>query len=427
MKYLTKNFFTNNRQKIINNLPANSAAFITSANEFPRNGDQVLKYRQSSDLFYLTGINQADTLLLLNPSSQNEANKEILFIKKPNKLQEIWHGHSLTPEEATEISGVKNIKFISDFESLISRLIPDAEYIYINVNENLTFDNFHYDAAFEFIEKMKKRFPLRSYKRLSPIITKNRLVKSKEEIEVIKNSIQITANAFERVLKFIKPNVGEYEIVAEITHEFIKNQAYEHAYHPIVASGVNNCILHYCENNQICKSGDLVLMDFGAEFQNYAADLSRTVPVDGKFTDFQKKVYNSVLSVQKEAQKLMKPGQTTNNWNKQVGEIMQNELLELGLITTKEVKEQSPNFPAYRKYFMHGTGHFMGLDVHDVGTNDTKWQAGMILTNEPGIYIEEKGFGIRLENDILITENGNINLMKNIPIEADEIEALMNK
>ncbi len=426
MKHLTPNFFTKNRQKIINSIPENSAAFVTSANEFPRNGDQSLKYRQNSDLFYLTGIDQADTLLLLNPSSPNEANKEILFVKKPDKSQEIWNGHILTNEEVTEISGVKNIQYISNFDSLIGRLIYDAEFIYININDNLSCKNFHLDAAYEFAEKMKKRFPLHSFRRLSPIITKNRLIKSKEEIEVIRESVRITSDALNRVLKFIKPNVVEYEIVAEITHEFIRQQAYEHAYHPIVAAGINNCVLHYCENNKICKSGDLVLMDFGAEFQNYAADLSRTVPVNGKFTNFQKKVYNAVLRVQNKAAELMKPNQTTNNWNKQVGEIMQNELLELGLISTRDVKEQSPNYPAYKKYFMHGTGHFMGLDVHDVGSNDTVWQAGMIMTNEPGIYIEEKGFGIRLENDILITENGNINLMENIPIEADEIEELMN-
>lgn len=426
MKYLTSDFFKKNRNKILAELSENSVAFLVAADELPRNGDQGFKYRQNSDLFYLTGINQEQTILMLNPSHPDKEKREVLFIRKASKLEQIWEGHKLSKEEAKDISGIENIKYTSDIDGILGDLTYYAENIYLNTNENLKYNRFFNDADYRFIEKLKYRFPLHSYKRLSPIIIKNRLVKTTEEIETMKEAIRITNDAFLRVLKFIKPGVGEYEIQAEMTHEFLRQQAYNHAYQPIVASGADNCILHYTENNKICKSGDLVLMDFGAEYQNYAADLSRTIPVNGKFDDFQKEVYNAVLFVQREATKLMKVGQTINNWNKEVGKIMENVLLEFGLITTKEIQEQNPDWPAYKKYFMHGTGHFIGLDVHDVGTNDTPWQAGMILTNEPGIYIEEKGFGVRLENDILITDDGNIDLMSNIPIEAEDIEQIMN-
>ncbi|MBN2891533.1 MAG: aminopeptidase P N-terminal domain-containing protein [Bacteroidales bacterium] len=427
MKQLSPNFFKKNREKIFNELPEKSIAFVVAADELPRSGDQTFKYHQNSYLFYLTGINQEQTILMLNPSHPDDSKKEILFIRKASKLEEIWEGHKLTKERAKEISGIENIKFTDDFDGIAGDLTYYANDIYVSTNENLKYNRFYDDADYRFIEKLRFRFPLHNFKRLSPIIIKNRLIKSEEEIEIIKESIRITKDAFGRVLKFLKPGVGEYEIEAEITHEFIRQQAYNHAYHPIVASGTDNCILHYTENNKICNSGELVLMDFGAEYQNYAADLSRTIPVNGKFNDFQREVYNSVLFVQREATKLMKPGMTINKWNLEVGKIMENQLLELGLITTTDILNQNPDWPAYKKYFMHGTGHFMGLDVHDVGTNDTPWKAGMILTNEPGIYIEEKGFGIRLENDILISEKGNIDLMVDIPIEADEIEELMKE
>lgn len=426
MQTLSSSFFKKNREKILNEIPQNSVAFVVSADELPRSGDQTFKYRQNPYLFYLTGIEQEQTILVLNPSHPNEKNREMLFIRKASKLDEIWEGHKLTIDQAKEISGIDNVKFITTFDSLIGDLTYYADEFYVSTNENLKYNRFYNDADFRFIEKLKYRFPLHKLNRLSPLIIKNRLVKSNEEIEVIKKAISITNDAFLRVLKFMKPGVAEYEVEAEITHEFIRQQAYNHAYLPIVASGKDNNILHYTENNKICNSGELVLMDFGAEYNNYAADLSRTIPVNGVFDDFQKQVYNAVLFVQNEAKKLMKPGMTINNWNKEVAKIMENQLLELGFLKSEDIKKQNPDWPAYKKYFMHGTGHFMGLDVHDVGTNDTPWQAGMILTNEPGIYIEEKGFGIRLENDILITETGNIDLMKDIPIDADEIEDLMN-
>lgn len=423
---LTKEFFIKNRNKVFSNLPEKSIAFVIAADEIPRNGDQTFKYRQSSDLFYLTGIEQEQTLLMFNNCHPDKNKQEILFIRRSSELIEIWEGHKHSKDEAKKVSGIENIRFFDEMDSFLGDLMFYAENVFINTNGNVKYNRFYNDSDFRFIEKLKYQFPLHSYKRLSPIIVQNRLIKSNEEIEIMKKSIEITKSAFLRILKFIKPGVGEYEVAAEITHEFIRNKAFHHAYHPIIASGKDNNILHYTENNKICKAGEMLLMDFGAEYLNYAADLSRTVPVDGKFDEFQLKVYNATLRVQKEATKLMKPGMTINNWNLEVAKIMENELLELELISPKEIVDQNPEWPAYKKYYMHGTGHFLGLDVHDVGTNDTPWKAGMILTNEPGIYIKEKAFGIRLENDILITENEPINLMSQIPIEAEEIMKLMS-
>lgn len=424
---LPKEFFVKNRSKILNELDEKSIAFIVSADEIPRNGDQTFSFRQSSSLYYLSGIAQEQTVLMINNYHPDKDKREILFIRRTSKLIETWEGHKHSKEEAREISGVENVIFFDEMDALLGDLMFYADNIYINTKGNVRYKRFYNDADYRFIEKLKFQFPLHTYKKLSPIIVKNRLIKSTEEIEVMKKAITLTKSAFLRILKFIKPGVGEHEINAEITHEFIRNKAFNHAYPPIIASGKDNNILHYTENNKICNAGELVLMDFGAEYMNYAADMSRTVPVNGEFDNFQLNVYNATLKVQKEALKLMKPGMTINKWNKKVGKIMENELLELGLLTTKDIKNQDPDWPAYKKYYMHGTGHFLGLDVHDVGTTDTPWKAGMILTNEPGIYIKEECFGVRLENDILITDNEPINLMANIPIEADEIMNLMKK
>ncbi len=422
---LTKDFFIKKRQKILQKLDEKSIAFVVASDELPRNGDQTFQFRQSSDLFYLTGINQEQTILMFNNCHPDNEKREILFIRRSSETIETWEGHKLTKEQATEISGIKNIKFFDEFDSVIGDLMFYADNVYLNTNGNVRYTRFYDDADLRFIEKLRYQFPVHTYRRLSPLLVAERLIKEPQEIEVLQKAIDITKSAFLRVLKFIKPGVGEFEIQAEITHEFIRNQAYNHAYAPIVASGADNNILHYTENNKICKSGDLVLMDFGAEYMNYAADLSRTVPVSGRFTDFQRKVYDAVLLVQNEAKKIMKSGMTIRQWNKEVGKIMTEQLLELQLITKEDEENQTDEKPAYKKYFMHGTGHFLGLDVHDVGTIDTPWEAGMVLTNEPGIYIKEKGFGIRLENDILITENGCIDLMSDIPVDADEIERLM--
>jgi len=422
---IDKNFFIRNRRKIIEQLPENSIIFITSADELPRNGDQTFSYRQSSDLFYLTGIKQEQTILMINNCHPVESKREMLFIRRSNKKIEVWEGHKLNFDDAKEISGVENIAFTDEFEGVLGDLMYYAENVYMTANPSLRYQRFYNDSEYRFVEKLKYMFPLHNYKWLTPYLVKARLVKQQEEIEQIKKAISITRDAFLRILKFVKPGVGEYEVMAEITHEFIRNKAFHHAYAPIVASGKDNNILHYTENNKICKDGDLLLLDFGAEVNNYAADLSRTIPVSGKFTKEQLQVYNAVLTVQTEATKLMKPRMTINKFNEEVGKVMQEQLLSIGLLTKSDIKDNGEL--AYKKYYMHGTGHFLGLDVHDAGTNDTPWQPGMILTNEPGIYIPEKGFGIRLENDILITENGNENLMDETPLNPEEIEELMNK
>jgi Xaa-Pro aminopeptidase len=427
LKYLNSDFFIRNRNKLGKNIKQNSIVFVCSADELPRNGDQNFNYRQNSDLFYLTGINQEKSILVLSPNHPNEKYREMLFIRKSSKDLEIWYGHKLTKDEAKDISGIENIFFTDNFDSIVRDLMYYLENVYISTNENLSFSRFYNDSDFRFIEEMKFKFPLHNYQRLAPVLTEMRLKKETEEIETIKHSVEITKNAFLRVLKFVKPDVSENEIEAEITHEFIRQKAKNHAYQPIVASGKNTCVLHYIENDKQCKNGDLLLMDFGAEFQNYAADLSRTIPINGKFSERQKEVYNSVLYIQKEAIKMMVKGKTINNLNRVVSALMEKELITLGLLNKEEVKNQNSEEPLYKKYFMHGTSHFMGLDVHDVGTRDTVFESGMILTCEPGIYIPEENIGIRLENDILITENGNIDLMADIPIEIDEIENIMKK
>ncbi len=419
---LTPSFFENNRLYVSQRLDTNSIAFVNSNDELPRNGDQNHIYRQNSDLFYLTGINQEQTLLVLSPNHPDKSKREILFIRSTNKHIEVWEGTKLTQKEASEISGIKNVKLLSNLDSFLPDMMFYAENVYLSLNENLGYSRYYNDADLRFLDKLKVKYPLHELRRLSPIIVSKRLIKTDEEIEVLKDAIELTNNAFLRVLKFTKPNVIEYEIEAEITHEFVRNGVKNHAYQPIVASEKNACILHYTPNDKPCKSGDLILMDFGAEYNNYAADLSRTIPVNGKFTDRQKTVYQAVLNVQKKTIELMVVGKTINILNKEVGEIMQAELVKLNLIS----EEEAENPLAHKKYYMHGTSHFLGLDVHDVGTKDTKFEAGMVLTCEPGIYIEEEKIGIRLENDILITTSKPIDLMENTPIEINDIEKLMN-
>ncbi len=422
---LKASFFNNNRKYVLENLPKNSIAFINSNDELPRNGSLKHVFRQNSNLFYLTGINQEQTFLILSPNHPDSAKRELLFVRPTNERIAIWEGAKLSKAEVTEISGVENIKYVHEFELLLADLMFYAENVYISTNENLSYSRFYNDADLRFIDNLKIKYPLHSYKRLSPIITKKRLVKEDNEIEMMQEACRFTKQAFERVLKFTKPDVAEYEIQAEITHEFIRNNVKSHAYQPIIASGKNACTLHYISNNNICKSGDLVLMDFGAEYRNYAADLSRTIPINGKFTERQKEIYKVVLKVLKKSIELMVIGKTLNILNKEVGKIMQDELLKLKLISESDIKKQKKDKPAYKKYFMHGISHFMGLDVHDVGTKDTKFEAGMVLSCEPGIYIAEENLGVRLENDILITNGKPINLMTDIPIEINEIEKMM--
>jgi Xaa-Pro aminopeptidase len=421
------NLFEKNRQKLFSKLADKSLAIINSNDEMPRNGDQIFKFRQNSDLYYLSGINQPKSILCLCNNHPNVNYKEILFATKPDENYAIWYGHQFGKEELQEVSGIKTIFWLEDFESVLRDLMINSENIYLSSNEYIKFIPDFPDRNHRFSLELKEKYPLHQYFRLAPITSDLRLKKEQEEIEIIKNACEITAKTFDRILKFSKPNIYEHEIEAEITHEFIINRADAHAYQPIIASGSNACVLHYTENNKICKKGDLVLLDFGAEIDNYASDCSRTIPVNGKFTERQKAYYQAVLNVYKAIEKQYIIGNTIDNLNKETGLLIENELIKLGLFSKEDVEKQNNEKPLFKKFFMHGVSHFMGLDVHDVGSRQTLLEEGMILTCEPGIYNAEEGIGIRLENDILITKDGPINLMKNIPIEIEEIEKIMLK
>jgi Xaa-Pro aminopeptidase len=417
--------FKKNRAKLISKLNKNSIAIIHSNDQMPRSGDQYFPYRQNSNLFYLAGIIQEKTSLILYPDHNNTDLREILFIRKSNTKLEIWEGEKLTMEEAKEISGIKAIKWLDEFDSVLSDIMTKADNVYIALPENPKFNPEVIVKELRFTNELKNKYPLHCYKRLTPLLNKLRLIKEPEEIELMKKACAITRDAFIRVLRFIKPGVMEYEIEAEITHEFLKRGSDGHAFQPIVASGKNACILHYIKNNQKCRDNDLALLDFGAEYANYAADCSRTIPINGRFSGRQKELYESTLRVFRFAKSIMKKGTTINKLHKEVCAIWEEEHIKLGLYTRKEVKNQDKNKPLWAKYYLHGTSHFLGLDAHDAGNKDVEFKAGMVLTCEPGIYIPEENTGIRLENDILITEGGNSDLTGNIPIEPDEIESIM--
>jgi len=425
MKYerISSTLFIKNRKKLLDKIKNKGIAIINSNDQMPRNGDQTYKFRQNSDFFYLTGIEQEKSILILNPFAEKD--KETLFIIKPEKELEIWEGHKLTKKEATKISGIKTIKFISEFDALLKDLLLECNDVFLNNNEYSKFSTPVPYKDVRFIHELKEKYPLHKFQRLAPILTELRLIKESEEVELMKKACDITTQAFHEVLKMVKQGIKEYEIEAKITYEFLKNGADGHAYEPIVASGKDNCVLHYISNDKICKDGDLILMDFGAEYANYSADTTRTIPVSGKFTKRQKEVYSAVLRVMKKATKLMKPTMTINKLNKKVNSFMEEELIILGLAKKEDLNNEKQKDVVRMKYFMHGNSHFMGLDVHDVGTKDTKFKAGMVLSCEPAIYIEEEGFGIRLENDILITDNKPIDLLANEPIEIEDIENLM--
>ena len=427
MKYLPINpeLFINNRKNFIKNIKPNSVTLINSNDEFPRNGDQDLPFRQNSDFFYLSGVDQPKAILMLAPDCPNPKFREVLFTEETNDYIAVWYGAKLNKEQASNISGIKNVQWLDSFDTALKEVMATAENVYINTNENLRCSNIVEYRDLRFIKEMKDRFPLHQYHRAAPIITKLRTVKSKIEIDLMQQACDITEKGFRRVLGFVKPGVMEYEIEAEITHEFIRNRANGHSYNPIIASGKNACVLHYVENNKECKDGDLILLDFGAEYANYAGDLTRTIPVSGKFTPRQKEVYNACLRVMKKATNLLVVGTTIDEYHAEVCKIMDKELIGLGLYTEDDVKKQDLSKPMFFRYYMHGTSHFMGLDVHDVGSKQQKLEAGMVFSCEPGIYIPEENIGIRLENDIVVTENGPFDLMKNIPLEADEIEKLM--
>ncbi len=430
MKYrpIDVRLFIQNRQKFVEKMQANSIAIFNSNDEMPRSADGFHRFRQNSDLFYLSGIDQEKSILVLFPNCIKEGFEEVLFLKKTNPYIATWEGHKYTKEEAEATSGIKKIFWLEDFKYIFPELMKLADNVYLNLNEHGRYDSEVPYKDLRFAKELKEKFPLHTFLRAAPILEDLRAVKHRYEVELLQEAVSITGKAFDRVLKFVKPGVMEYEIEAEIVHEYLINRATGPAYDSIVASGPNACVLHYVDNNQECKDGDVILMDFGAEYANYAADLSRSIPVNGRFTDRQKAVYNAVLRVMREASAMLQVGNLMSDYTKEVGKIMESELLGLGLLSKEDIKEQSKERPAYKKYFMHGTSHHLGLDVHDVGNRYQAMKAGMVFTVEPGIYIKEEGLGIRIENDVLITEDGPVDLMDNanIPIEAEEIEEIMN-
>lgn len=421
---LDNTLFVKNRKKLIKLLQPNSIALIHSNDEMPRNGDQYFPFRQNSDLFYLTGIDQKKTILTLCPNHPDKSLRDILFIIESNEKIATWEGHKYTIEEAQKASGIETVKFISSFDSVFRELTLKADNIYINLLENPKFKPEVKSADKRFISTLENEFPAHDFLRLAPLLKKLRLIKEPEEIKLMQNACDITEKAFHRIMHFVKPGVTEYQVEAELTHEFLWNRANGHAYPPIVASGKNACVLHYTENNSKCKDGDLLLMDFGAEYANYAADCSRTIPVNGKFTPRQKECYEAVLRVMNKAIGWLTPGTTINRVNERVENLLQEEHIRLGLYSKKDVENQDQNNPLVKKYYPHGTCHFIGLDVHDVGERNVTLEEGMILTCEPGIYIPEENIGIRIEDDIIVAHKP-VNLMGNIPKEVDEIEKIM--
>ena len=427
MKYkkINSKLFIKNRKNFINRMKNNSIAFFNSNDIYPVSADSTLPFEQHRDIFYLSGIDQEESVLMLFKAS--EKIYEILFLKETNKDIVIWEGPKLSKDDAFEISGIKSVYWLKEMDMVIDDFIKKSETIYYNHNE-------HYRAKIEvetreerFNKKIKKRFPNKKEERSNPILQSLRSIKDPIEIELIQRACDITRKGFMRILNFVKDGVWEYEIEAEFIHEFLKNRSKKFAYSPIIASGNNANILHYIENNKQCKNGELILMDVGAEYANYNSDMTRTIPVSGKFTERQKQIYNSVLKVKNEATKMLIPGTDWGKYHIEVGKIMSSELLSLGLLDKSDVQNESKENPAYKKFFMHGTSHHLGLDTHDYGLLKQPLEENMVFTVEPGIYLPEEGFGIRLEDDVIVRKNGEpINMMKNIPIEIEEIEELMN-
>ena len=428
MKYtpLPKELYQRNRKKLISKLKSNSVGILNSNDIMPTNADGTMRFRQNNDLFYLCGIDQEETILLLAPDCPVPAMREVLFLRETNEHIAVWEGHKYTKEEAEATSGIQNIKWLADFDLVFNTVMSLSKNIYLNTNEHLRAGVHVETRDARFIKTCKEKYPLHEYERIAPIMHELRGVKEQEEIDQLQIACDITEKGFRRILSFVKPGVTEYEIEAEFLHEFVRNRSKGFAYEPIIASGASACVLHYIENKKACLDGELLLLDVGAEYGNYNADMTRTIPVNGRFNPRQRAVYDAVLRVKNQASAMLMPGVTIQDYHKEVGLIMQSELVGLGLIDQTDIKNQNPNWPAYKKYFMHGTSHHLGLDVHDVGTMHFPIKAGMVFTVEPGIYIPAEGFGVRLENDIVVQENGYLDLMGNIPVEAEEIETLMN-
>jgi len=426
MRYrpIKPDLFIANRARLAELLLPNSLVVLNANDILPTNADGTLPLRQNTDLFYLCGIDQEETILLVYPDAHEETMREILFVRETNDLLATWEGHKLTKEETRKISGVKRVEWLSEFRPLFHRLMCECEHVYLNSNE-------HKRAVIEvqtrearFVEDTQRRYPLHDYRRLAPLMHQLRAVKSEVEVDLLRQACAITKSGFLRVCRFVGPGVTETEVEAEYAHEFIRNGG-GFAYWPIIAGGKNACVLHYTQNDQTCRSGELLLLDVAAQYANYNADLTRTIPVNGRFSRRQRQVYQSVLRVLRGASKAATPGKLPKQWQKDAEALMQTELLDLGLLKSSDIRKQDPDKPALKRYFMHGIGHPLGLDVHDLTLTTEPIQAGWVLTVEPGIYLPEQGFAVRLENNILVQEGGNVDLMADIPIEPDEIEAAM--
>ena len=424
---LDPKIFIENRKRFVKEMKPNSIAIFNSNDEVPSNGDALYRFQQNTDLYWLCGIEQEDTMVILFPGAPEEKYKEVLVLVHPNEMKEKWDGKRLRAKEGKQISGMKTVVWLDSLDPLLQQWIHLAENIYLNTNENDRKANLLETRDYRYIKQMKERFPLHNYERSAKILSRLRAVKTPQEVEVIKKAIDITDKTFRRLLQFIKPGVMEYEIEAEIVHEFLRNRSKGEAYGSIIASGDRARTLHYVFNNEECKDGEMVLMDFGANYGGYAADLTRTVPVNGTFTKRQKEVYNTCLHLHNYAKSLLKPGITILDYHDKVGDEATKTFLKIGLLKKEDVKNEDKENRAYRKYLYHGISHHLGLDVHDLGTKVEPLQPGMLLTVEPGIYIEEEQMGIRIENNVWITKDGNIDLMKNIPVTVEEIEKLMKK
>jgi Xaa-Pro aminopeptidase len=416
--------FVKNRSRLRALLDPNSLAVLNANDILPTNADGTLLLKQNADFFYLTGIEQEESMLLFYPDAHEERHREILFLHEPNELRETWEGHKLTKAEAQAISGIKQVEWLSDFPAIFHRLMCECEHVYLNSNEHKRANVVVETRDARFIRDTQRKYPLHDYRRLARLMHILRAVKSEPEIKLIRRATEITDAGFRRVCRILKPGMNEMELEAEFAHEFIRRGG-NFAYNPIIASGANACVLHYIENSLPCKKGDLLLLDVGASYANYNADITRTIPVSGKFNPRQRQVYNSVLRVLRGACEAAVPGKLPKDWQKEAEALMEKELVDLGLLKASEVKKQNPEQPALKKYFMHGIGHPLGLDVHDLTHTVEPIQTGWVLTVEPGIYIREEGFAVRLENNILVKDGGNLNLSEKIPIEAIEIEKLM--
>lgn len=430
MKYdrINKDLYIHNRKRFAEKMEGHSLAIFNSNDIYPISADSTMPFQQHRDILHLSGVDQEESVLVIFPTARNEKHREVLFLKETNEHIAIWEGEKLDKQNAFEVSGIQTVYWLDQLDVILKQMLSDADIIYINTNAHLRANTEVETREDRFVKALLQKYPAHQVRKSAPIMHSIRAIKHPLELELMQKACDITEKGFRRLLSFVKPGVWEYELEAELMHEFLRNRSKGFAYTPIIASGSNANVLHYIENNQECKSGDVILFDIAAEYANYASDMSRCIPVDGRFTARQKQVYNAVLHVKKEAEKMLIAGTLLSEYQAEVGLIMQDQLVQLGLIDQTDIKNQNPDWPAYKKYFMHGTSHFIGLDTHDVGHWDRPIEANMVFTCEPGIYIQEEGLGVRLEDNLVIQASGEpVNLMKNIPIEADEIESIMNK